>query len=83
MEMAVVHPAYWRRGHGTLLVRWGMELSKLDGVKQGVIAAKMGAELYAGLGYSVVEELRMDGDEEAPDGVTCVAMQYTPTHAHL
>lgn len=80
MEMVVVHPAYWRRGHGTTLVGWGMELAKIDHIKQGVIAAKMGEKLYAKLGYSPLEELRLDGDEEAPDGVKCVAMKYTPKH---
>lgn len=81
--MVVVHPAYWRCGHGTTLVRWGMELANVDNVKQGVIAAKMGAKLYADLGFSLLKNLRLDGDEEVPDEVTCVVMQYTPTHTQL
>jgi GNAT superfamily N-acetyltransferase len=69
MEMVVVHPAYWRRGHGTRLVKWGMQLADIDGVKQGVIAASMGKDLYLKLGYRLLHMVQVEGDEDAPDGV--------------
>lgn len=79
MEMVVVHPAYWRRGHGSTLVGWGMKLAESDQVRQGVIAAKMGEDLYSRLGYTHLEDLRLDGDEQAPEGLTCAVMDYDPT----
>ncbi|RMJ14070.1 hypothetical protein BHE90_009418 [Fusarium euwallaceae] len=76
MEMVVVHPAYWRRGHGGRLARWGIDLAKLDEVCQGVIAAKMGKSLYLSLGYENLEDLHLDGDEVVPQGVDVSVMQY-------
>ncbi|RSL79627.1 hypothetical protein CEP52_017498 [Fusarium oligoseptatum] len=61
MEMVVVHPAYWKRGHGRRLVRWGIDLAEIDGVCQGVIAAEMGKSLYLSLGYEELEDLQFDG----------------------
>ncbi|KAJ4220995.1 hypothetical protein NW759_007064 [Fusarium solani] len=72
MEMVVVHPAYWRRGHGGRLVRWGIDLANLDKVCQGVIAAEMGKSLYLSLGYEELEDLHLGGDE----GIHVSAMQY-------
>ncbi|RSL78025.1 hypothetical protein CEP52_017669 [Fusarium oligoseptatum] len=72
MEMVVVHPAYWRRGHGGRLVRWGIDLADLDKVCQGVIAAEMGKSLYLSLGYNELEDLHLGGDE----GIHVSAMQY-------
>ena len=69
MEMVVVHPAYWRRGHGGRLVRWGIDLANLDKVCQGVIAAEMGKSLYLSLGYEELEDLHLEG-------VHVSAMQY-------
>ncbi|KAL2672557.1 hypothetical protein Neosp_013270 [[Neocosmospora] mangrovei] len=72
MEMVVVHPAYWRRGHGGRLVRWGIDLAKVDNVCQGVIAAEMGKSLYLSLGYEELEDLHVGGDE----GIHVSVMQY-------
>lgn len=33
MEMLVVHPAYWKRGHGGKLAQWGPDLSNVDEMK--------------------------------------------------
>lgn len=60
-----------RRGHGTALVRWGLDIADTDLVKQGVIAADMGAKLYLALGYSKITDVYAGSDEEAPDGITC------------
>jgi len=79
MEWVVVHPAYWNRGHGTTLVKWGMQLANTDQVKQGVIAAKTGTKLYRQLGYNHLSDLHLDGDDEVPDGVTATVMEVAPT----
>ncbi|KAM0418812.1 hypothetical protein ACHAPT_012253 [Fusarium lateritium] len=76
MEMVVVHPAYWKRGHGGRLTQWGIQLSKLDNVFQGVIAAKMGKTLYTSLGFENLEDLRIEGDDIVPQGVEVSVMQY-------
>ena len=73
----MVHPAYWKRGHGSTLVTWGMNLANIDHINQGVIAARSGEKLYAALGYSLLEELRLAGDEEAPEGLRCATMVYS------
>lgn len=77
MEMVVVHPAYWHRGHGERLVRWGMALAKADGVTQGVIAAKMGTDLYSKLGWRNVSEVQLHGDDIVPEGVSVAVMEYS------
>lgn len=79
MDMLVVHPAYWSRGHGSELVRWGMKLSDIDRVKQGVSAADMGAKLYQKLGYEEVGKCSLDGDDDDPEGVSTILLQYTPS----
>jgi hypothetical protein len=45
LEMAAIHPAYWGRGNWWNLVKWGMELARLDKVKQGIIAREFGYRL--------------------------------------
>lgn len=76
--MVVVHPAYWRRGHGSRLVRWGMALADMDQVKQGVLAADMGAKLYLQFGFVKICEIHADGDKEDPDGISNFVARYTP-----
>ncbi len=76
MEMLVVHPAYWKRGHGTKLAQWGLDLATADEVKQGVIATEMGKNLYRNLGFQSLEEIRIDGDEVVPQGVIVSAMEF-------
>ncbi len=78
MEMLVVHPAYWKRGHGGSLTGWGMDLAKTDGIQQGVIAAKMGKAVYAAMGFKNLEDLHIDGDDLVPQGVTVSAMLFDP-----
>jgi N-acetylglutamate synthase-like GNAT family acetyltransferase len=78
MEMLVVHPAYWHRGHGTRLVRWGMKLADIDKVKQGVIAATIGSEFCASLGWKKLEDLTIEGDDITPQGLNIQIMDYEP-----
>ena len=78
MAALVVHPAYWRRGHGTDLVHWGQKLSAFDDVPQGVSAAGMGEKLYSHLGYEFVERISKPGDEDDQQGMTTAVMLYSP-----
>ncbi|CAH0051750.1 unnamed protein product [Clonostachys solani] len=66
VDMVVVHPAYWRRGHGTSLVKWGKALADVDRVNQGVIAADMGEKLYTSLGYGKLDDVRAVSEDGPP-----------------
>ncbi len=77
MEMLVVHPAYGRRGHGTKLAQWGLDLAKEDNVKQGVIAAEMGKNLYVKLDFQILEQIKIDGDDVVK-GVEVSVMKFDP-----
>lgn len=74
--MVVVHPAYWARGHGGHLVKWGMKLARIDKSKQGVIASKMGIVLYNKLGWKYLTKIHIEGDER---GVSVAVAEYDPT----
>ena len=55
-----------------------MKLANIDQVRQGVIAAKIGEDLYNLLGYTHLEDLHLDRDEQVPEGLTCAVMAYDP-----
>jgi hypothetical protein len=76
MNIVVVHPAYWRRGHGTNLVRWGMRLTDEDQTTQGVISADMGTKLYMALGFEKICDVHIAGDDRTPEGVTNGILRY-------
>lgn len=76
MNIVVVHPAYWRRGHGTNLVGWGMKLTDLDQTTQGVISAGMGTKLYGELGFEKLCETHVEGDDRTPEGLVNGIMRY-------
>ncbi|KAH8804576.1 hypothetical protein F5884DRAFT_859200 [Xylogone sp. PMI_703] len=69
LKMIVVHPTYWRRGHGSALANWGASLIAIDNVDQGVIASRMGDTLFTNLGFEHVGYFHIEGDKEAPDGI--------------
>ncbi|ERF72736.1 hypothetical protein EPUS_04789 [Endocarpon pusillum Z07020] len=77
MSMLVVHPAYWRRGYGTKMGQWAVELSKADDVKQCVSAAGMGYQIYSKLGYKDVCKIEASGDEDDPEGIFTNLMEPT------
>ncbi|KAJ5722859.1 hypothetical protein N7488_000894 [Penicillium malachiteum] len=78
MDMLCVHPAYWRKGHGTQLVKWTLNLARMDGITQGVNAAPMGARLYEALGYEIICIAREEGDEDDPLGVYTYVFKFGP-----
>jgi GNAT superfamily N-acetyltransferase len=79
MEELVVHPAYWRRGHGGNLARWCVDLARIDKKKIGVTANEMGKDLYCKLGFRNLKEIHLDGDESAPQGVSFTVMENKST----
>ncbi|KUJ08322.1 uncharacterized protein LY89DRAFT_765174, partial [Mollisia scopiformis] len=76
MERTAVHPAYWRRGHGSTLAKWGLELTKMDQVNQAVLATSMGADLFKYMGFKPLTEREINGGEEDPTGYTIAALEY-------
>lgn len=75
--MVVVHPAYWRRGHGTTLVEWGKSLADLDRMEQDVVAADMGEKLYTSLGYQKLDEVKVeDNTGPSPHNVSVGILKY-------
>ncbi|MCJ1287248.1 hypothetical protein MMC26_006596 [Xylographa opegraphella] len=78
LEMLVVHPAYQSHGHGGALVRWGQDLARMDGVKQGVIGPAKGMKLYRSLGFDLLDELQWPGDEITPDGLQLGVLRFDP-----
>ncbi|MCJ1392975.1 hypothetical protein MMC18_005847 [Xylographa bjoerkii] len=79
LEMLVVHPAYQGHGHGGTLVQWGLELARIDGVKQGVIGPEQGMKLYKSLGFELLDELHWEADNITPDGLKLGVLRFDPT----
>ncbi|MCJ1448074.1 MAG: hypothetical protein MMC23_008587 [Stictis urceolatum] len=69
LDMLATHPAYWGRGHGSKLVRWGLEYSRLNGVGQGVVGPPMGMRVYLKSGFVLKDKMTWDGDEITPEGL--------------
>jgi GNAT superfamily N-acetyltransferase len=67
LERVIVHPAYWRRGHGKALLEWGLALARIDGVKAGVCTGFAGdaKHLYLSLGFVKIGEVSVK-DEQDP-----------------
>ncbi|RDW67265.1 GNAT family N-acetyltransferase [Aspergillus mulundensis] len=61
LDTLVTHPAYHRRGAGSMLLQWGCELADRDGVALYVDASKAGARLYERFGF-VDESLPGSGE---------------------
>ena len=77
--MLVVHPAYWRRGHGTVLLEWGLELVHLDYTKQGVIAADMGEKLYLSKGYKKLDMVIATDKSDPEKTVKVAVLEFVPS----
>lgn len=78
MDMVVVHPAYWCRGHGSALVKWGIALADIDGVKQGVVAAEMGEKLYFSLDFKKLGTVQAQDEEQPPNKIEVGLLRYDP-----
>lgn len=67
--MIVVHPTYWRRGHGSTLASWGSHLTETDNVHHGVIASRMGEKLFASIGFEHIKYIHVEGEGDASEGI--------------
>ena len=59
-------PAFRRRGAGTQLCRWGINLAACQGVHTTVLASPMGKKLYEALGFELNGYfiIRVEGEDE-------------------
>jgi N-acetylglutamate synthase-like GNAT family acetyltransferase len=80
MERTAVHPAYWRRGHGSTLAKYGLNLANIDQVNQAVLATSMGADLFKYMGFKLINESQINGGKEDPTGYTIAVLKYFPTN---
>ena len=69
LDVVVVHPRYWNRGHGTALVEWMNELADIDQVGLAVVAAKMGVRLFQHVGYRLKELVEIKGYDRHPESI--------------
>ncbi|KAK0721966.1 hypothetical protein B0T26DRAFT_739299 [Lasiosphaeria miniovina] len=78
LQILATLPDYQRRGHGTSLCRWAMELVRKEGLQDmTVMASPMGYELYTWLGFETISTfiIQVPGENER---LTLVAMMYRP-----
>lgn len=55
---------FQRRGHGSVLVRWGMERAAQDGVVATLMASPMGRNVYPRLGWEELGEFKAQAHDE-------------------
>lgn len=78
LQILATLPEFQRRGHGSSLCKWAMELVRKDALKDmTVMASPMGHKLYTWLGFERVATfyIQVPGDEES---VVLQAMIYRP-----
>ncbi|KAJ6115256.1 acyl-CoA N-acyltransferase [Penicillium sp. IBT 16267x] len=63
LDTLCTHPDYWRRGAGSMIVKWGCDLADQEGISAYLDASKNGAPLYEKFGF--VDEGNPD-DSSAP-----------------
>ncbi|KAA8904882.1 acyl-CoA N-acyltransferase [Sphaerosporella brunnea] len=65
LELLCTHPDFRRRGAGTLLIRWGIELGRKEDASVGVESSPGGLSLYKKLGFKQIALLtvRVQGDD--------------------
>jgi predicted N-acetyltransferase YhbS len=75
LQVLATRPAWQRRGAGTMLCRWGIQISLWTGMAISVFASPMGQVLYSRLGFRPMSTVKLivDGDSES---VSVLAMSY-------
>lgn len=58
------YPDYMRRGFGSVLVKWGIQVGKEDHLVVSLVASPMGALLYAHLGFQTLGQIVVQAPEE-------------------
>ncbi len=64
--LLATHPDFRRRGVGSKLCRWGIEMAKPRGWPATVLASPMGSQLYKGLGFKLLGSItvQVEGERE-------------------
>ncbi|KAL2148941.1 hypothetical protein VTH82DRAFT_1627 [Thermothelomyces myriococcoides] len=77
LRILMTHPDHRRRGAGTELTKWGIDLAKRLGVPTTLFASPMGLKLYEKLGFHEIGKchVQVDGD---PESLTLPAMVKFP-----
>ncbi|KAL2267133.1 hypothetical protein VTJ83DRAFT_4410 [Remersonia thermophila] len=81
LQILATLPQFQRRGHGSALCRWAMDLVRRDSLRHmSVMASPMGRELYTFLGFAWVGSfwIQVPGEEEK---LVLQAMMYRPPTA--
>lgn len=74
-----VDPAFQRRGHGSLLVQWGVERAQREGVAVGVESSPVKAGFYKKLGFREVGKVMPFAGSDGPfEGMTAPVMMWEP-----
>lgn len=78
LQILATLPEFQRRGHGSALCRWAMDLVRTDALRHmSVMASPMGYELYKFLGFEWVAEFCIQVPDEE-EKVVLQAMMYRP-----
>jgi len=79
LQILATHPDHQRRGAGSALCNWGMQVAKELNVAISVFASPMGKQLYRHLGFNSLASITIKVQEE-DDFVTLEAMAYIPNY---
>ncbi|KND87485.1 hypothetical protein TOPH_07896 [Tolypocladium ophioglossoides CBS 100239] len=69
IDMMVTHPSHWRRGHGTLITKWFIDLARQDQVGLAVAAAPMGKVHFSSLGFKKAKTVEIPGYHDHPNPI--------------
>lgn len=77
LGMLACHPDYQRRGGGKMLVTWGLDKAKAEGLDLTLFGSPMGSRLYRKLGFKDVGGFRtqVEGEDEYLDSLA-MALEY-------
>jgi predicted N-acetyltransferase YhbS len=71
-------PKHWKRGAGSLLIRWGLDKSRELQLPAYLEASPKGAGLYLKHGFKVFDQLDFDLARWGGEGVSSVALMLRP-----
>ncbi|OCK79234.1 hypothetical protein K432DRAFT_383259 [Lepidopterella palustris CBS 459.81] len=79
LQILATHPSFQRRGAGTALCQWGMQIAERMKMAISVFASPMGYRLYSHLGFDYLASVTVKVQEEE-ESVTLEAMAYLPNN---
>lgn len=66
IDMMATHPAYWRRGHATVITNWFLALAKQDDSGLAVAGAPIGKVFFGHVGFKELKTVEIPGYEAHP-----------------